>query len=307
MFVNELSLVPAAVNVAMGQSQAKEFVLTMRAAAARGVQRTLRMPEDFFAKALAPNYFWQSWLNDHRVARELRQYFRSLATKAPFLSDDPVTEAAWAATDCRWRNQTALGLKAAYVADGLALSMRSGLEWNSPFLECEIQEIVEEDISCRSENIHHASLAVHLDTHTDWIHERIKTTVTDGEELWRRFDDFFPSLTCCSVVEEQMTRLPTQSLASILRGLFRLNTFCVAWQDGKFDPSKIGCTISPESRSTLQMYGAERTFWCPDGVQRRFSWHAKMGRWRIYFDPAPGPGQLYIGYVGEHLGTAKFH
>lgn len=307
MFVNELSLSPAAVDVATGQDRARQFVNTMMAATARGVRRTLRLPEDFFAKPIAPGYDGYVWSCDNRIEREVRQYFRSLATKAPFLRDEPGTEAAWADIDCCWHTQLALGLKAAYVADGLALSMSSRQEWDNVSIICEIQEIVDGDISCRCESIHHASSTEHLDPQMDWIQQRIRTMVAHGKELWRHVGDFFPSLDCCSVVEEQMASLPAQSLASITRGLFRLNTFCVGWQSGTFDPDAVGCVVSPESDSTLQMYGAERTFLCPDGQKRVFSWHAKVGLWRIYFDPAQGPGRVFVGYVGKHLRTAKFH
>lgn len=307
MFVNELSLVPSAIDVPTGQDRAWQFVNTMRAATARGVRRTLRLPEDFFAKPIAPGYDWYVWSRDNRVEREVRQYFRSLATKAPFLRDEPEAEAAWADIDCCWQTQLALGLKGAYVADGLALSMSSRQEWDSVSIICEIQEIVDGDISCRCESIHHASSARHLPSQTNWIQQRVQTTVADGKELWRHVGDFFPSLVCCSVVEEQMASLPAQSLASITRGLFSLNTFCVGWQSGAFDPNKVGCAVSPESESTLQRFGAARTFLCPDGQKRVFSWHAKVGLWRIHFDPAPGPAHVFVGYVGKHLPTARFH
>lgn len=81
MFVNELSLSPAAVDVATGQDRARQFCKTMMAATARGVRRILRLPEDFFAKPIAPGYDWYVWSCDNRVEREVRQYFRSLATK----------------------------------------------------------------------------------------------------------------------------------------------------------------------------------------------------------------------------------
>ena len=306
MFVNELSLIPAAPDLATGQGRARQFVLTMTAATRRGVRRALHLPEDFFAQAIGPDYYWKNWLADSRVERELRQFFRSLATKAPFLRDDRDTEAVWADIDCLCDGKAALGLKAAYVADGLALSLSSGPEWDRHLIDCEVHEIVDDDVSCRSESVPHASSPGHVENHTDWFQKRIQTTVADGRELWRHSSDFFPCLLCCSAVEDQMANLPANSLASIVRGLSCLNVFCADWQSGAFQPDDIGCSVSPEKGTTLAMYGAERTFSCPDGEARVFSWHAKVGQWRIYFDPAPGPGRLFVSYVGKHLPTAKF-
>ena len=307
MFVNELSLVPPAALVPAGQERARQFVFAVRAATARGVQRILRAPEDFLATPLAPSYNWYQWLQDSRVDREIRQYFRSLATKAPFLHDEPSTEAIWAGIDCFWQARLALGLKAAYVADGLALSISSGPEWDCSLVICEIQEILDEEVSCRLESIHHAVSVIHVEQQTDWIRHRIQSSVADGRELWLNFADFFPCLMCCSDVETHIASLPSASLASITRGLFQLNNFCVGWQSGRFDPNRLECSVSPESGSTLALFADERTFLCPDGQKRVFSWHVKVGHWRIYFDPTPGPGRVFVGYVGKHLRTSKLH
>src|SRR5262249_10124373 len=86
-----------------------------------------------------------------------------------------------------------------------------------------------------------------------------------------------------------------------------LNSYCLQWQGGAFDPDRIQCVVSPESQPTLQQYGEERTFRCPDGTELTFTWHAKVGRWRIYFNPFSGRGSMLIGYVGAHLRTVKFN
>jgi len=157
MFVNELSLSPVAADVTNVQNRVRQFVLTIREATSRGARRTLRLPESFFANPIAPNYYWQNWVKDIRVERELRQFFLSLATQAPFLSDQMDIEAVWKEIDCFWHNQRALGLKAAYVSDGLALSMSSSEEWDSYLLECDVHELIGEDVERRTEIVHHAS------------------------------------------------------------------------------------------------------------------------------------------------------
>ncbi|HKV42610.1 MAG TPA: hypothetical protein VJX67_25635 [Blastocatellia bacterium] len=307
MFVNELSLASVARDTDRGQELAAGFVKTIAAAAQRGVMRRLRIPEDFFGRLIAPGYDWNAWLSDSRVEREVRQYLRSLGTQAPFLRDLPEMESEWANIDCLWNGERALGLKAAYVADGLAISVGCRPEWDSSSITCEIQEIVDDDISVRDEAVHHASNAANLDLHGDWIRHRIQSNVSDGGDLWQRASVFFPLLSYCAEVEEQMRELPSNSLSSIVRGLFCLNAFCLEWRDGGFNPQNIPCAVSPESEPTLNLYAADRTFSCPSGDKRVFSWHAKVGTWRIYFDPAEGPGRLLVGYVGRHLRTVRFH
>ena len=305
MFVNELSLVPAP-DVVTAQTWARNLILTIRATVARGLPRLLRMPEDFYTRQLGPAYYWRDFLNDKRVDLESRRYFRSLATKIPFLRDLESMDASYVEIDCYWNSQIALGLKAAHVADGLALSMATQQAWDCATIVCEIHEIVDEDLSRRKETVQHASSTKHVASHADWIHTRMQTSVVTGEHLWQQREKFFPMLNWCPGVEDQMSHLPIVSLASIVRGLFHLNAFCLVWQQGAYDPGRIECAVSPESESTLSRYWAERRFLCPDGEQRVFNWHAKVGQWRIHFDPSVGPGNLLIGYAGKHLRTTKF-
>src|SRR5205814_2318558 len=117
-----------------------DWILTLRAATARGVQRTIHLPVTFHASPIAEGYYWQSWLNDRRVGRELRQFFLALATKLPFLEDDIEAQASWAAIDCLLDNQQTSGLKAAYVTDGIAVSLLSSAQWDTASVQCEIQE-----------------------------------------------------------------------------------------------------------------------------------------------------------------------
>jgi hypothetical protein len=231
MFVNELSLVPAP-DVVTAQARAQEFIRTIVAAVGRGLPRNLRIPEDFYAHQLAPAYDWRDFLNDKRVELEFRRYFRSLTTRVPFFRDVPEMDAAYLQMDCYWSSQKALGLKAAYVADGIALSMATHQGWDRASIDCEIQEIIDEDVSFRNEAVRHASTTQHVESHTDWIHSRMQTVVVTGRQLWEHVGDFFPMLDWCPVVEDQMEQLPAVSLASIVRGLFRLNVFCLLWRQG---------------------------------------------------------------------------
>jgi len=306
MFVNELSFHPPAVDQPTGRERATQFVHTLIASVQRGVPRILRTPCNFDALPLAHGYYWKDWRSDRRVEREVQQYFRLLASKSPFLQDEPDVESVWGEIDCLCQGQKAFGLKAAFVADGLAVSIVSSETWDMPGVAYEIHELVNEDLSCRCEEVHHASTPGHVEQQADWIQQRIRNSVEDGKDLWRHSRNFFPSLEFCPVVEDQMASLPKEVIPSIIRILFRLEAFCKDWQAGSFDRTKIGCHVTSESEPTLQQYAAERTFLCPDGERRRFRLHAKVGSWRIYFDPAPGPGRMYVGYIGRHLRTVTF-
>jgi hypothetical protein len=133
--------------------------------------------------------------------------------------------------------------------------------------------------------------------------------VVNGLELWNRKDELFPSLIFCEAVSEQLQSLGAENpiLQLIKNRLSELEDYCKGWTDEAFEPKSLR-NVSPESQVTLQnsKYSKERTFLCPDGKERVFSWHAKLSfGWRIYFFPNE-QRKMIVGYVGCHLRTAKY-
>jgi hypothetical protein len=89
--------------------------------------------------------------------------------------------------------------------------------------------------------------------------------------------------------------------------LRKLQQYAESWTEGSFSSNKLHCSASPESEATLKQYSKERTFLCPDEKKRMFSWHVRLPLgWRIHFYPEQ-PRKILIGYIGEHLPTAKFN
>ena len=305
---NELSWEHPASSVEEARECANRLVLTMSEATRRGVKRAVRTTCDLQQLQLGPGYYWWHWREDPEVRRELQTYFRSIATKYPALLDEAEVAHAMQGCDYFMNGQRALGLGIACRMDSLALSMLSSNEWDTPVISLEVHELLEEKIERRLEDVRHVARPEHApEAHGDWIKRRLTSLVENGSELWKRSSEFFPSLLFCTDVAEQMRALPKPALASILRGLFRLDDYARGWIASGFDPDQVQCDVSPESDSTMNLFAQERTFVSPDGRSVTFSWHAKVGGpWRVYFHPGVGPGRLLVGYVGKHLRTAKY-
>src|SRR5262249_22823689 len=149
----------------------------------------------------------------------------------------------------------------------------------------------------------------HVTTHQDWITRRLQTGVHDGVDLWNRRDLLFPALTFCESMATTIQEFSSGSatLRQVVKRLFELEIYCRNWREGGFEPDQLPCKVSPESQTTLEQYGQERTFTCPDGEKRVFSWHVRLtpSAWRIHFLPEPSRRRIIIGYVGHHLPTAS--
>jgi hypothetical protein len=85
-----------------------------------------------------------------------------------------------------------------------------------------------------------------------------------------------------------------------MRGLQELQNYCQNWTAGGFDIKAISYA-SGESEATLNKFGEQRIFSCPDGKHRLFSWHKKLDALGIHFFDFPATKRILIGYVGRHL------
>lgn len=299
---NELSCEEPAPNVDLARQRVERFVLTIAAAAQLGVKRRVRSTCDLQQLEIGPRYHVYDWQRDAHVDRDRRRYFMLIETKYPALSDEPALEKELLACDFFHNGKKAAGFGIAYRLDGLAISLLSSDVWNAATVSIQIREFIDQDIEERSDEVRHASHPQHVrERHPDWIRQRLTSIVNDGHELWMRSHELFPNLRFCECVASHMADLPKNALPSIMRGLFKLNQYASQWESGGFDAEQVGCIVSPDSAPTMQKYSSERTFHRPNGGSLPFSWHAKLGSLRIYFDPDVGLRQILIGYVGRHL------
>jgi hypothetical protein len=313
MVLNELSLRTPAADIPTARQLMSDFIRTVRTVKAQsGRQATLRTQYDFHTTTLASGYPLRRWLNDPEVDREEQRFIKTLATKAPFSNDIlnlEIQDIENNLGNCEFRHQgeIAIGLGVAYLLDALSVSFLSEQRWDCSRIELAITRLENEDEEHLE--IVHASRSNHVQEHADWIKNCIQSRVRDGLELWNRKDELFPNLIFCEVVGERVQSLGAENLMLQLvkNRLSELEDYCKIWTDEAFEPKSLR-NVSPESQVTLQnpKYSKERTFLCPDGKERVFSWHAKLSfGWRIYFFPNE-ERKMIIGYVGCHLRTVKY-
>ena len=318
LVLNDLSYQPLAENPMLAQQRMLGFAQTLQTATKAGAKRILRTHDDLNGIELAEAYTFRSWLFDHDVKRKYREeqsFVQRLISKAPFLTDH---ENALSAEDELGRSEfshagrSAKGLGVAAVIEAIAISFASDAVWDYHTLQLERSYITDDDVIETSVvSVPHISQPNHVQPHQQWIEQCLRRTVRDGAEAWERRAELFPQLAFCATVEKQLADLHTrpEMWRQVLRHLWELQRYASTWNTRVFDPDQIALSMSGESEVTLGRYSAERTFRCPDGENRVFEWHSKIGLnyWRIHFYPDFTKRQLIIGYVGKHLSTVKFH
>ncbi|MEO5350952.1 MAG: hypothetical protein H7836_15115 [Magnetococcus sp. YQC-3] len=306
---NELSLLPVASDRHSARARVTAFLETIRYAFQNGItNRQLRTQEAFKDSLLAGEYSWWAWMNDRDVSREMRNYLKSLALKAPFLNGLAPLQDQALRCDFLYDGKKAEGLGVAFMSDSISVSLLSEAIWDQAFLSLQIQELQEDGaIQACEDFVRHASKPDHIDQHIAWIQDVKRKSIASGIELWEERGSCFPSLVFCEAVQENMRDLPKGKIASFYRGLLCLEKYCQGWQSGGFNQDVLGCNSTPDGQTAINQFAGERTVTLPNGEEKTFSYHVKLGGvWRIYYDPSPGPGKLNIGYIGRHLKTKKY-
>lgn len=306
MVLNELSLRDSANDERTARELMSVFIKTINVAVKKGII-ILRTENRIYDIIIAPNYPVSRWLNDSQGNREQQDFLLTLATQTPLLKSiaDLKIQDKVDLSDFEYRGETVTELGIAYLLDNIAISFNSQEKWNKSHLEIEFTTLNEENATSTSTEqikVIHACSVEHIEEHTGWINDRIKSTVNNGRELWDVKKELFPNLEFCDSVEQQMYSIQNGDimLIQVFKRLRELENYCKCWVDGSFDFSKIPTKISPESDSRKSKFKEQLTFQCPDGDKRLFSYHARMtpGAWRLHFCPKAQSRKIIIGYIG---------
>lgn len=315
--LNELSLQPAP--VAATERMAKQlmatFVHTLLTATRLGLNRTLLTHQDINYIDISAGYPIARWRNDLEVDIEARRYFRTLATKAPYIDsvDDPEKRERLQLRQVNYDGRTAQGLGCALILDTLSVSLASRQDWGAHRLRVTVERLEDDGNLVEDfDEVAHACSPVHVEQNRSWLEERQKSEVFQGKELWQQRGSLFRSLEFCAGVEDSIVGLGSSDelFLQIRKKLFQLEMFCQEWTEGPFDETRIPFKVTPESKPTLdtKKYRAMRTILCPDGTRRVFSWHGRLtpGNWRIFLFPLESTRRLIVGYIGEKLPTVEY-
>jgi len=286
----------------------------VRAVRAKGFGQSLRTHRALMSEELCVDYTVAQWISDHEVDRESRSFFRTLATKAPYIEDSIERYEADKAVayECRVAGARCDGAGFAYLFDCPAVACRGDPRFEQSIVLVDVTRIGEEG-DLVDETYEMCSLATvdHVRERSAWLINRVNAELSDGEALLRTAPAALPFLRFGATATKQVKGLTGGEpfFRQVLRHLRALNDAAEIWDGGQLLP--LGITFSDESQATLQNAAlrARRTFPCSDGMRRLFHLHSKPtgGNVRIYFLATnPTTPTVEIGYIGPHPKSAKY-
>lgn len=195
-------------------------------------------------------------------------------------------------------SETKGGLACCDIWNTIAISFASDEQWKSERIELQKHTVLDEESTI---NIRHASLNKHLNTHENFFHEleeELRLEITQNN-FWDRREEFFPNKIIFSrEVEKQIGDLDKRvfnQAMGILRDVEKGRKLIT-------DFNYSGESQSVKNNAFLK----KQRFFTVKGKKIYFDNHVKslLNANRIYF--LEEEGNIYIGYIGEHLPTKQY-
>ena len=308
---NELS----AHNLAPSRHQAREQtanLVRVMAAVARGQSTTLVSIRDFeiHQVLLAEDYTVFQWSYDERVDRDLRNYFLKISTKMSFEQEASETvKEQFYLSEFHFQQQEAGGLGLAWLLKTTAVSLPFEEHWLRTHIPVR-RKWIENTGTEREEDVKVLNLSdmTHIPVVFDELTEKAQGVLRDKPvKLAERKTDCFPHLTFGLDVDVQIAKLSVEISRMAIAKLIALDSAARNWRREKTEEPALP-KVHQESEATIQQYRNEREFRSASGEKKSFPLHAMIGNaYRIHLRIDKQNKSLEIGYIGEHLPTAKFH
>ncbi|MFJ3627530.1 hypothetical protein ACIPQ3_15705 [Streptomyces albidoflavus] len=303
LFLNELSCEsdagPSAVDEAM-----ESFVRALKRLG--GWQKvTLVTQSPLDPVELARGYVYQQWVSAHPRNRDRHRYLLGLRDRHP---SRRVLEQAGHDPDgieCFHDGRLAIGIRAAYLTDSVAISLPVTPKWAASWLDIELYHYGETDVEHGPGRVRHCSTPDQADEHESWARDTGLRSLSSPKELLASWDQFFPALERLPRFERDLLRLDVKWFRPVRDLLADLQSSAADHWDLDRSPEPVWQNphITPESQSRQHLC----TFPDLDGQRRAFSLHGRMtpGKGRLYFRLIPERMTFRLAFVGLKPGSDR--
>lgn len=308
IFLNELSFCGQAPDRHEGERLMTDMQKVLKA-----LQKISNNPiatsSTLWKREIAPHYSVKNYIYDKSIDQAKRIYFQIITTKGPYVEN--LFSQSFSKHECHLQNESFLDVTNTSVAAASCFNgILAGLR-DAPHFATETISVV--CCLCPGERREVEVINQYDPDHTEtFVKNFLRRKLNSWESLWEKRTDLFPEITFCKEIKDQLqnSNYSQSVLRNIMRHLDCMNKYVKKIRSGEIkmpNYAQMGIEASRESEITLKHFGHCRTFQCPDGNQRVFSWHSKVkgkANLRIYFYPPDEESEHFlIGYIGRHLPT----
>jgi hypothetical protein len=273
------------------------------------IRRELQTQYGTLEYRLAEGYSVSQWRNDPEVNRDEQTFLRQ-RTAVVFSLEDALPPSAL--LEVRLGGKAGYGLSAAWLLDGICLSLCSHNIWNRSQLAVEVTSFSDDASGTEPETLRHVSDPDHFRDHEDWLQREQKLSIRTGGDLVARAPALYPNVELGIDVQKEIASLSgaERHFGWVVECLESANREILAWTNGPFRHSNLPGPATGESESVRRSPARMRmrVFPSPTGQPVQFEHHMKDRRnnKRMYYRVDTERKMIVIGMLCGHLETAKY-
>jgi len=274
---------------------------------------------NWFRIELSQDFFWQDWFDKNKKKDQFKdeiRAFRRIVTLSPLFKSEDVG-GDFELFDVREKstNRHYSALRASVWYESPLCSFPTRIPWiHNPLGVCI------ENLDAEGKIIEEDEQLANIFNLSEWdilkpeLVTKRNSNISNGRELWKTRNEFFPFLNFCGKASQQLQswRYGKDIFKQIKEVLTCLNIYTGKMNDGiiqgyshqKLREIGLNYEVSGESQTVHQnpRLKKERLFYLPNGNSVFFENHVKLSKgFRIHFFPDPQNNIIYIGYIGKHL------
>jgi hypothetical protein len=301
MCLNECSYIETNATTAEIATALDQFAGVLRAIRQHRTDTALVAESSFSRLMIGDGVAFAKWQADGRN-REVMRFLKSQLTRAPFSS---VLDADLSAsTEYTHNGVNVVGLAAAHLLHGLAVSLTLKDGWDSSYIDLLCQVLTDDDgeveLLQSVERVCHASTMPHVAEHRQWLIDAGTNDVRTGQALWDVRADIFPHLRFLPRVRGDLVSLQPVWVRSVTKMLMAFEKTIATWDRSRGIAPVWPTKVTPEHEKRKALCYFEDP---EDGCTMLFDTHARFTPWvgRMHFRWDTGSEKLVVAYIGEKL------
>ncbi len=273
------------------------------------IRRELQTQYGSFEYHLAEGYTVSQWRNDADVNRDEQTFLRQ-RTAVVFSLEDALPSSAL--LEVRIGGNAGYGLSAAWLLDGIGLSLCSHNIWNRSQLAVEVTSFSDDTLSSEPETLRHVSHPDHFRDHEDWLQREQKLSIRTGSDLVAQAPALYPNVELGIEAQKDIASLSgaERHFSWVVECLESANREILAWTNGPFPHNNLPGPATGESESVRRSPARMRmrVFPSATGEPVQFEHHMKDKRnnKRMYYRVDTERKMIVIGILCGHLETAQY-
>lgn len=294
LIFNELSLKDIPEEVKQGETVFEQFVLAYNQAIKKnyGFSREIITCIDLNNIEIAKNYYVAQWRNNPKTDMDLANRFRGICDR------QIISEMAENEVELSCCKGIGKGLLSAHENNNVAISLATHSVWNNFFLKACFYNLADDSIF--DIEVYNLTDANQLNIYSTQLEELKSVELVDyktGVQLLEDIHKLFPSLIFHKNAKDQLkNEVEPQHIPAICKKLLEIEKYFNCWDGKEFKESDFKTKISPESKTTLDMFRKVHTFTF-DKKEVLVSYHLRYTGnipGRIYFYPDNDTGKGLI-------------